>query len=414
MKRIWIWVIAALLLGACGDKTEEGTTLQGPGGKSQPTATVQNTPVPTGSASGFTGRLLIRKGQHFEMLDLETGETTSFETEDVAAFGPVQLSADAKRGVFVAYPDFALLDLEAGEAILMDNPGSTTLGIGISPDGKLAAGLTGGTYRTQLFYYNLDNPTPELVAGSTQTAYGWFFNADSDLIWWAANDPTAIQKLDPATGESAPWEETEIQLPHTFGLAVSPDETRIANIPVVVTQGPNGPITPAECFDSTVQIIQQPVNPTDVIGEAETVYTETGLIASAPTWLDDEHLLFVKLGSGTCGRIEGEADRAIMLLDLHAGGAPRSVAGPLGNARDQNDAAQLWGGQLGHLYSLSPDGRYVAWIGGEYDEGVSTIQVTEIETGETTEILRITEDEANDAGDFIEHYMLRQVVWLAK
>ncbi|HEX3050489.1 MAG TPA: hypothetical protein VHP83_07535 [Aggregatilineaceae bacterium] len=414
MKRIWVWVVVALLIGACGDKTEEGTTLQGPGSKNQPTATVQHTPVPTVSASGFTGRLLIRKGQHFEMLDLETGETTSFETEDVAAFGPVQLSADAKRGVFVAYPDFALLDLEAGEAVLMDNPGSTTLGIGISPDGKLAAGLTGGTYRTQLFYYNLDNPTPELVAGSTQTSYNWVFDTDSNLIWWAANDPTTLQKLDPATGESAPRDETEVQLASNFGLAVAPDQTRIATIPAVITQGPTGPITPTECFDSAVQIIQQPVDPADVMGDAETVYTEAGLIASAPTWLDDEHLLFVKLGNGTCGRIEGEAKREIMLLDLSTGSAPRPIAGPLGNARDQNDAAQLWGAQLGHLYSLSPDGRYVAWIGGEYDEGVSTIQVTEIETGVTTEMLRVTEDEANDAGDFIEHYLLRQVVWLAE
>jgi hypothetical protein len=136
-------------------------------------------------------------------------------------------------------------------------------------------------------------------------------------------------------------------------------------------------------------------------------------VASSPQWLDDDRLLFVKVGTGSCGAVTGDAAREVMLLDLSAPGAsPIALVGPLGNADDVNDRTQLLARQYGHLYSVSPDGRFVAWIAGSLAEDESLLNVTSVADGTTRTALRITRAQAADSTEFIESLLLRQVVWL--
>ena len=136
-------------------------------------------------------------------------------------------------------------------------------------------------------------------------------------------------------------------------------------------------------------------------------------MASSPQWLSNDRLLFVRLGTGSCGNVQGEVAREVMLLDLTATTpVPRQVVGPLGNADDPNDRTQVFGRQYAHLFSPSPDGQYIAWISGGLEARETAIHITHVETGETHVVLRTTDQNAQDLGDYIEHYMLRQVVWL--
>jgi hypothetical protein len=102
-----------------------------------------------------------------------------------------------------------------------------------------------------------------------------------------------------------------------------------------------------------------------------------------------------------------------MLLDITSENPePRVIAGPLGNADDPNDRTQNLGGQHGHLYSPSPDGRYVAWIAGGLEARETIINVTDVQTGSTFVVLRTSESAAYDRADYIENQIFRQVVWL--
>ncbi len=99
-----------LILAACGDDTREGVTLKGPQGQS-----AAPSPTAPGSASdsnSLPGRLLYLKGRQFQVLDLQSGETTSFD--EITANSSPAMNTDETRGVFVAFPNFGMIDLSAG------------------------------------------------------------------------------------------------------------------------------------------------------------------------------------------------------------------------------------------------------------------------------------------------------------
>jgi hypothetical protein len=208
-----------------------------------------------------------------------------------------------------------------------------------------------------------------------------------------------------------PYEPETVQVAGSPLGSIAPGGARLAIMPIAPDVA-GQPAGEEVCVESEVHLYPTSMSRTETGQAAEVAWTEPGLVASSPVWLDDDRLLFVKLGNGACGVIEGEPLREIMLLDLGSGAAPRTVAGPIGNADDTNDEEQRYGRQFGHLYSVSPDGRYVAWVAGGRAADESLINVTEIETGATQAVLRYGADEATDAVDFIENTLIRQVVWL--
>ena len=418
MKRIlWLTVGVMLMLAACGGEEQAGVELEAAGQSRPSTATPTPPPAETDEAEKLSGRLLLLKGQHYEILDLSTNETTVLD--DLPTFSSLQLNADRTRGAFVAFPDFGLLDLTTSDMRTIENTGSNPVGVSISPDGRWMLTIT-GQLRIQMQLVPLDGPgDPLLVASGSNTFFLSAWLDDSRLLWWEIGNPAGRMIFDPTTGESTPVGDSALALTNFPFSAVSPDSARLAVIPLLFgaqasiglfdTEATSDSQSP--CLGSEVQLYDLPVQ--FGVAEAQVIWTENELVASSPTWLDNDTLLFIRVGYGVCGQVEGDPVREIMMLDVDAPQPqPEVIAGPLGNANDPNDEEQNFGGQLGHLYSPSPDGQYVAWIGGGNREGESSLNITDIDTGETQALLTINENEALGAADFIEHYMLRQVLWL--
>lgn len=409
---------ASLLLLACGNEEQAGVSLQPVGQYPTLTATLPPTSTPPGGTptpgsegvlpAGFSasGRLLLLRGGQFLLYDLVSGQITPLEGP--RAYSPAVLSADATRGAFVTFPHFGIFDLVSGEMHTIRNTGSIPTGLSLSPDGNWLATLT-GTITVSLRLINTRDGSTYNVASSSQHPIAWAWTADGRLAWWW-NDtlPPEPQVFDLTTRASIPLREISTTLVVPPSAALSPDGTRAAIVPVA-----RGPNQPESCFDSYVGLLDVPfATPQSMDTTGTAVWTEPGLVASSPQWLDSDTLLFVKLGIGSCGQVNDSAlSRQIMMLEL-AGGTPRPLAGPLGNADDPNDRAQQFGSQVSHLYSPSPDGAYVAWIGGGMEQGESLLNVTEVASGQTAVLLRLTRADAQDMADFIENGLLRQVVWL--
>ncbi len=401
-------------LAACGGQEKQGVSLEV--AAQRPTSTPLPTPVPTaalpdsaGGLDALTGQLLLLQGHRYALFDLATGEVTPI-APDTASYSPIQLIPDQTRGAFVAFPDFGVLDLTTRTTTVVQNRASDPQNFGLSPDGRWLVALT-GSFSIRLSLLAADGSSVHNVAAGGGAIFNWAWTADSQLVWWRTDQDSAPQVFDPATDSSAPPEDTSAPVLVTLPRVASPDGTRAALVPIaLLNQGQPDPDT---CFDSSVELVQAPFTIATLDAPGQTVWSEPGLVASSPHWLDNDRLLFVKVGTGTCGLVQGDAAREVMLLDLSVPNAgPEPLVGPLGNADDTNDRAQLLGRQYGHLYAVSPDSRYVAWIAGSLNDGESILNITAIDSGETRIVLHVTRADAPDTATFIEGMMLRQVVWL--
>lgn len=415
MNRSMLVIIGSLIvfavLAGCGSEQQAGVELV----PARPSNALTATPLPTaspqddtGSAPAttldLTGRLLILRGSTFELLDLATGEATPYDAPRSSS--PAYVSADGTRAAYIAFPNFGVLTIDSASGALVQNSATNPTGFMLSPDGAWLAVITGQLSR-RLQVTAIDAMVTYNVASSSRN-FGVAWTTDARLIWWMQGNTPDYQVFDPVAGESTPLGEADPEI--VPPVAVSPDRTRAAAVPVAFR--PDGPAAdPDACFDSFVEVFDLPFTVSGLSADGEPFWTERGLVAASPQWLDDEHLLFVKIGTGICGEVQGDPARMVMLLDMVTREV-RPLAGPLGNADDLNDRVQRFGKAYGHLYAPSPDGRYVAWIGGGREAQVSTIAITEVETGVTQVLLSTTREDMGDAANFIENGLFRQVIWL--
>lgn len=417
MKRYLILtgvLILTVILAACGSGEEkQGVDLSAAGGRPDPTAT----PVPPQanpgddsadrSAESLTGRLLLLRGSTFEIYDLATGESTIFDTTH--AFSPAFFNAAGTHAAFSQFPNYGVLNLAEGTVTTINNNASNPNGFGLSPDGKWLVAFT-GQFTVRMQVLAVDGSASYNVASTGQTFINSLWTADSKLIWWLAAEEPDFQVFDPLTGDSTSLGDADPVIPGF--AALSPDGTKAVQVPIAFRPDDLA-ANPDACFDSFIALLEPPFTFASRNAQGDNVWTQPGLVASSPQWLDDDRLLFVKIGTGDCGDVVGDPDRMVMIYDTSTPGAqPEPVAGPLGNADDWNDRPQRFGKVYGHLYSPSPDGKYIAWITGGVDAHVSEVNITNLATGETQVIARTTYEEAGDAGDYIENFIFRQVVWL--
>lgn len=414
-------LMLVMLLAACGGGEEEGIDLQLAGQRAEPTATP--TPEPdTGDADStgtadLPGRLLIRRGRVLETLDFATGEFTRYPHPDggdgINSASPVLLNDDHTLGTFVSFPNFGIIDLANQQSYEILNTGSFPAGLRISPDGRWLGVQTGGGFVSRLQLLSVNNEERYDIAASSQYGFIWSFTPESEFLWTTTEEDPVVQRFDPALGESVPLDSDTIYEVLTYTeLDSSPDGTRIARVPRAPGLAAAGD-DPENCFDSYVSLVDLPLTIDDPFREGDIIYSEARLVATSPQWLDSDRLLFVKLGEGTCGDVQGDSLRQIMLLDLSADSVqPVPVAGPIGNETDPSDYAQTLGRSVTHLYSPSPDGRFIAWVAGGPDADETVINVTEVATGETRAIFRVTAAETLDAVEFLERTLIRQVLWI--
>jgi hypothetical protein len=406
-----------LILAACGGNTRQGVELQPVDVPGQARAYQTPTPTPdTSSALGLSGRLLYLKGKHVEIHDLASGDTQVIA--DMQSRSPVIVTPDATRAAFIAFPDLGLIDLTTGEVRTVHSAASNPISYGISPDGQWVVVLN-GTFTMRLIVIRFDDQSVVTVAGKSNTFFNWAWTTDSHLVWWEASDDPQWMLFNGSTQESTPVDLADVQIEVPAPAQRSPDGQLVARVPVAFNPF-RGQSDLDTCFDSYVELYDATATASILTQSGRSVWTEAGLVAASPQWLTSDLLLFVKIGSGQCetGPSGGSvftllsAERQVMLLDVTATDPqPRVLAGPLGNADDTNDRAQQ-AQEYGHLYSPSPDGRYVAWISGGFDGGVSAINVTEVITGTTQTILSVAIADTRDAADYLENHLIRQVIWL--
>ena len=420
-NKLFVLILAfALALAACGGEEETGVTLQQAGGNVQPTTSPTPPPENATASTGIKGRLLLLQGQQFAFLDLATGETTPFIGEGLNASTPAFFTANPTRGSFFSLSQFGVVDLETGEVSGIRNTGSFPTGMSISPDGEWLWTTTGGSFINRLAVNKTDDTFEHRLASSSTQFYQARWTVDSRLLWWAIpteRGPDAAPfepeflVFDPRTVESEPLGDQVLDL-IPEGFVADPNGQYAVRIPVAAGSA-NAGDNPNACFDSFIERIPLPVTSADPAPTGETFWTESRLVASSPQWLDPDQLLFARFGYGDCGDVEGEAQRQVVLLDMSASPpTSREIAGPLGNADDLNDRTQTFGRAVGHLYSPSPDGRYLAWISGGVEARESNLMITNITTGETQQVLNVTPDAFFSAADWIEDGIMRQVIWL--
>ena len=265
-----------LMLAACGGDETAGVALEVVDQSSVPTATP--TPEPTAPPEpppALSGRLLLLKGQQFEILDLATGETITFENlkqgDVIHSFSPVILNASQTRGTFFAFPNFGVLDLVTNQVQEVRNTGSNVNGLQISPDGRWMAAV-GGSFRTQLRLVNLegDGLDSQVIATSSDNGFAWGWTADSRLIWWETLEPPMPMLFDPTAGASTPTGDSLLEISVGNPVQVSPDGTRQANVP-----GMPAGNSDLDCFDSSVEVFNLPFTTQNPTPEGETVWTES-------------------------------------------------------------------------------------------------------------------------------------------
>jgi len=415
--RLIALALVVLALAACGGNTRQGVELQPVSNPGQARVYFTPTPTPDSSASlGLEGRLLYLKGKHFEIRDLASGATQVIS--DMQSRSPVILTPDETRGVYIDFPDLGLLDLTTGETRTVRSAASNPISYGISPDGQWIV-VENGSFTMRLMVIQFDDLSIHTVATKSSTYFQWVWTTDSHLVWWEASDDPQWMLFNGTTAESTPVDLADLQIEPPDPAVPSPNGQLVANVPVFVSRF-GVPQGGDNCVDSYVELYDGNPTTTILTQSGRSVWTEASLVASSPHWLTNDLLLFVKVGTGQCEtRPSGgfiftllSSDRQVMLLDVTATDPqPRVVAGPLGNADDTNDRVQQME-QFGHLYAPSPDGRYIAWISGGFEGGMSAINVTEVATGTTQTILSVAIADTRDAADYLENHLIRQVIWL--
>ncbi|MBI5959903.1 MAG: hypothetical protein HY866_14285 [Chloroflexi bacterium] len=411
-SRLILCSLIALLfaLTACGGQTREGVTLQPVKVEQSSSTTIMVTSTPEPKFSGLSGRLIYLKGTQFESLDLASGQTFTFESS--AALSQLILNSNKTHGVFAGQSRFMVINLLDNTVFETQNLGTNAGNMRVSPDGNWI-GVTIGQISARILMISLPALELHTVTGRSGGEYDWSWTTDSRMVWWDYAAEAEPMVYDPASGESTPVGSEEVSLTVPFPLQLSPDGQHIASVRVAYGPQPGQDVNAESCFDSYVELFDSTYTTNSFNTRGEVMWTEDGLVASSPQWLNKDQLMFVKVGNGFCGTVDGEEVRQLMLLDITASGArPRILVEHLGNGDDVQDRMQRYGKLYGHLYSPSPDGKYFAWINGSMDEGITEINITEINTGETETIMHLEYGDARDAVDFIENYFIRQVIWL--
>jgi len=134
---------------------------------------------------------------------------------------------------------------------------------------------------------------------------------------------------------------------------------------------------------STWEVRQQSPGDTDT---AQAIYTvnDTTFLTDL-TALPDGSLLFLRWALADC---QFSGAMTVELIQLVPGQAPVVITDEIdpGSNANPNDVVML-GTQRGLKYTVSPDGRYVFWIGGGSDTNTSSIRVTDLEYGVTATLL---------------------------
>lgn len=118
----------------------------------------------------------------------------------------------------------------------------------------------------------------------------------------------------------------------------------------------------------------------------ETLYTvEDTHFLTDLTVLPDGSLLFLRWTLANC-RFTG--DMRVELIRLTPGGEPTVITDRIDPGVNSNpNDMRLMGYLRGHKYSVTPDGRYVFWIGGGHTAGSSALNVTSLDTGESAALI---------------------------
>lgn len=162
----------------------------------------------------------------------------------------------------------------------------------------------------------------------------------------------------------------------------------------------NRGFTPEQCNVWTIDKLTED-------GTIETVYTADEVMwLTDLTVLSDESVLFLEWSSVDCTPDGMQLALKRLMLD---GDVVQVVEG-ISRIEDGRNNLNLLVFNQAHRYTVSPDGQYVVWPGGDIDNRPAGLNLTDINTGETMTLLQA--NSGTDANAFMDNDMFRSVFWV--
>lgn len=431
MHTRWVWftlVLLIVLLAACGGDNDGGSTALEP-------VDLPDTPTPTAAentsslstlpepvqdaltlpaADDLDGALLFVRGEDLYLGRFD-GEPATLLAEGVAPIG-IEPSPDRRAVAYSAPVENELgssgitrtqYNLRVTDLAILEHTDYQPQGRS-SSTANLIVGWSPGTAAPLTWNQQtglVQAGDGQSIGGLTQAA--WL--TDGSILFFGArpgteNDrpPTpAVFRFDPATGEHTALDVEVGEFPlmidfmylegalyqagyvyddtfHDYHrAALLPDGTRVyLDLPLSFK-------TSALEICDTWEIHQRPRESS----EPDTIYSADNITALTDlTALPDGSLLFLRWAMTDCAFT---GTMQVELLRLVLGEEPTIIASPVDPGFNSNpNEIRTIEIQRGRKYTVTPDGRYVFWIGGGFMlDGSSTIHVTDLETGESHALL---------------------------
>lgn len=167
-------------------------------------------------------------------------------------------------------------------------------------------------------------------------------------------------------------------IPYSNFLAVAPDGTAFIAVPQMLDANPNAPLN---C--QTLQLLRNGLNTSALPTVLYQADAQNTLALSALTWFQDR-LFFVQHISPTCS----ENDASAQLLQIAVeGGDPHTLAEQLDPRASQP-------------YALSPDGRFIVWIGIDASDNSAFMTLGDLQNASSSAPL-MQIDALNTNGEFV-------------
>lgn len=432
-------LILATFIAACGSEDDE-SVVQGVGGNDESNAGVVVSDVETVTLADTQvdlggHQLLITRGWTIELLDLESPPVV---IDDQAyppsvAMLPNQLVYSAGSGRFQYYA--ANLDSLEVQS-LMRVSGQYAFVIGLSPNGEwvtvsnppgdiFLVRVDGTSERVRLGAFNSlaalwleDNTILQVIFDVLPGTFGGP-NTNTPIAAASIYDPETqvVIELDDAVVDllsnigvanlTNPFATATVMndvntilgdvLPAALSGAVAYPEEGILSITAPI---PDTPGTPVFCGTWRLERIFE-----DGTSEALLILEDT-LFINNPMELEDGTIFFEQWYLEDCDI----SRRVAALVKLSPDGTLQTITNTVDPGDSQNYG--FFFGDTGPRTNLSPDERYIAWIGGGLDAGYSTLNLYDVEQNVTIELERVVRD-ASNTSTFHLDFAFTSVRWLA-
>lgn len=418
MKRLWLLMISVLLLtvAACGGDDEPSVESSNTSPRRADTSQTNTTTDTTSNVDLWpyiSDDLVFVQGQ---ALYVQRAGQTEGQSIAPAIFPPtLALTPDRQ---YIAYNAIVsirsrYLTVTSVETLetrqLYRSSGDFSFLGPLSPDGQWAIIFN----FPSMYLANIDGVTSRRVASIQNFGVTPFWLEDSTLLVVSQQNGAVpeVRRYDPVADEDIPIVEqaaSAIGEMVTAGLngvsaflpfqelvqqelgvdvqgAFAPDPENPAPVINLVGPPPSAQGTPEIC--GTWQVVREipttDAQPEELLSLRDTVFLTNNLM------LDDGSIVFVRWYFEDCNNTKMRAS----LLKLTPDGETETIIEGIDPGTSPN--LGFFFADTGPRIAYSSDGHYAIWIGGGFDQGESSINITDLTTGVTSQLHHVSRDSSN-------------------